>query len=61
MGAVLKDARRGLLDFYGTVEGKLVWLCWKYGEDQVVHYHSLQEGFSGRKLIEESMRSRLLN
>ncbi len=32
MGAVLKDARTGLLDFYGTVDGKLVWLCWKYGE-----------------------------
>ncbi len=61
MGAVLKDARRGLLDFYGTVEGKLVWLCWKYGEEQVAHYHALSEGFSGRKPIEQSMRSRLLN
>ena len=35
MGAVLKDARSGLLDFYGKVDGKLVWLCWKYGEDAV--------------------------
>ena len=25
MGAVLKDARLGLLDFYGEVDGKLVW------------------------------------
>ena len=41
MGAVLKDARMGLLDFYGTVEGKLVWLCWKYGESEVAHYHAL--------------------
>jgi len=35
MGAVLKDARTGLLDFYGNVEGKLVWLCWKYGEKEI--------------------------
>ena len=61
MGAVLKDARTGLLDFYGTVDGKLVWLCWKYGEVEVAHYHALEEGYSGRKPIAMSMRYRLLN
>jgi hypothetical protein len=61
MGAVLKDARAGLVDFYGQVDGKLVWLCWKYGEDAVTHYHGLQEGFSGRKPIESTMRLRHLN
>jgi hypothetical protein len=61
MGAVLKDARMGLLDFYGTVDGKLVWLCWKYGEAEVGHYHALEEGFSGRKPIAHSMKHRLLN
>src|SRR5712671_1926885 len=29
LGAVVKDARTGLVDFYGSVEGKRVWLCWK--------------------------------
>jgi hypothetical protein len=61
MGAVLKDARMGLLDFYGTVDGRLVWLCWKYGEQEVGHYHALEEGFSGRKPIAHSMKHRLLN
>lgn len=61
MGAVLKDARIGLLDFYGTVDGRLVWLCWKYGESEVAHYHALEEGFSGRKPIAHSMKLRLLN
>lgn len=60
-GAVLKDARSGLLDFYGTVDGKLVWLCWKYGESEVAHYHALEEGFSSRRPIAQSMRFRLLN
>lgn len=60
-GAVLKDARSGLLDFYGNLEGKLVWLCWKYGETEVSHYHALEEGFAGRKPIAQSMRQRLLN
>jgi hypothetical protein len=61
MGAVLKDPRAGLVDFYGRVDGKLVWLCWKYGEDSVTHYHGLHEGFSGRKPIEPTMRHRHLN
>jgi hypothetical protein len=61
MGAVLKDARSGLVDFYGQVDGKLVWLCWKFGEDSVTHYHGLDEGFSGRKPIESTMRLRHLN
>jgi hypothetical protein len=61
MGAVLKDARRGLVDFYGQVDGKLVWLCWCYGENAVTHYHSLDEGFAGRRPIEATMRQRHLN
>ena len=60
-GAVLKDARRGLVDFYGRVDGKAVWLCWCYGEDAVSHYHALDEGFSGRRPIEPTMRQRHLN
>ncbi len=61
MGAVLKDARMGLLDFYGTVEGKLVWLCWRYGEKEVSHYHALDEGYTARKELRTSIRTRLLN
>jgi hypothetical protein len=61
MGAVLKDPRMGLVDFYGQVDGKFVWLCWRYGEDAVTHYHGLDEGFASRKLIESTMRQRHLN
>ena len=61
MGGVLKDPREGLVDFYGTVGGRLVWLCWKFGEERIDHYHRLDEGFSGRKRIEESGRRILLN
>jgi hypothetical protein len=61
MGAVLKDARIGLLDFYGEVDGKLVWLCWKYGEAECSFYHALEEGFAARKPIRASLKHRLLN
>jgi hypothetical protein len=61
LGAVLKDARLGLLDFYGEVDGKLVWLCWRYGEAECTFYHALEEGFSARRPIVASLRQRLLN
>ena len=61
MGAVVKDPRVGLVDFYGRVEDRLVWLCWKYGEVEIGHYHALDEGFSGRRPIRSSLRRTLLN
>ncbi len=61
LGGVVKDARLGLVDFYGRVDGKTVWLCWKYGEEAVSHYHQLDEGFSGRRRIEDASRRILLN
>ena len=61
LGAVLKDARSGLLDFYGQVDGKLVWFCWKHGETEITHYHALDEGFSGRREIRLSAKHRLIN
>src|SRR4030095_12884826 len=39
LGAVVKDTSTGLLDFYGRVDDRLVWLCWKYGEDAIDFYH----------------------
>lgn len=61
LGVALKDARVGLVDFYGQVDGKAVWLCWKYGEEAVTHYHGLDEGFAGRKPIAATLRHRHLN
>jgi len=61
LGGVLKDTREGLVDFYGKVGEQLVWLCWKFGEKRIDHYHQLDEGFSGRRRIEESGRRIMLN
>jgi len=61
LGAVVKDPQVGLVDFYGRLDGKLVWLCWKYDEEEVAFYHALDEGFAGRKPIGHSLRQRLLN
>lgn len=61
LGGVLKDPEQGLVDFYGHVDAKLVWLCWRFGETEVAHYHQLDEGFSKRKRIDTFARRMLLN
>lgn len=49
--AVVKSVEHGLIDFYGVVESRLVFLCWKRGEKSVEFYHHLEEGFQGRQPI----------
>jgi hypothetical protein len=52
-GVQVKDIDIGLLDFPCRVEGEIVLLCWKLGEEKITHWHSSQEGFAGRKPIDE--------
>lgn len=61
LGAVVKDPRIGLVDFYGRLDGRAVWFCWRYGETQIDWYHEIDAGFSGRKRLDPSIRRSLLN
>lgn len=50
LGATLKGIDPGLVDFpHRLADGSEVYLCWREGEEQITHYHSLSEGFDGRK------------
>ena len=53
VGVQVKDLDMGLLDFPCAVEGDVVLLCWKYGEDKIGYWHGQEEGFQGRKPIDE--------
>lgn len=53
LGCVLKDMNTGLIDFPAVRLGTRVWLCWKMGEDAVMFWHGLHEGFTGRKPVDE--------
>jgi hypothetical protein len=61
LGAVVKDPQIGLVDFYGSIDGRLVWLCWRYGEESLRYYHELEAGYSGRRPLRPETRARLLN
>ncbi|HTT67654.1 MAG TPA: DUF2203 domain-containing protein [Gemmatimonadales bacterium] len=51
VGCLLKGFEEGLVDFYGYQEGRLVFLCWRLGEERVTHWHDLDAGFGGRRPI----------
>jgi hypothetical protein len=52
-GVLVKDLDIGLLDFPCVVEGQTILLCWKLGETGITHWHGVEEGFAGRKPIDE--------
>jgi hypothetical protein len=56
--AVVKSVEQGLVDFYGVIENRLVFLCWKRGEKAIEYYHHLEDGFPGRQPIPEEELAR---
>jgi len=50
LGVQLKDYERGLVDFPSLRDGRLVLLCWQWGEgDRIEWWHDLEAGFAGRQ------------
>ncbi|MCU1298694.1 MAG: hypothetical protein JWO91_2972 [Acidobacteriaceae bacterium] len=54
-GVQVKDLDIGLLDFPFEVDARIVLLCWKLGEKGITHWHGTEEGFAGRKPIDEQI------
>jgi hypothetical protein len=48
LGVEVKAAD-GLVDFRSKLHGRTVYLCWKYGEERIGHWHELDAGFSARR------------
>jgi hypothetical protein len=49
MGCELKGIEEGLVDFRTEMNGREVYLCWKFGEDRIEWWHELDTGFAGRQ------------
>jgi hypothetical protein len=48
-GCVCKGIEEGLVDFPCMLGGEIVFLCWRFGEESVGHWHKIEDGFAGRK------------
>jgi hypothetical protein len=53
IGVQVKDIDTGLLDFPYKLEGEVVLLCWKMGEQDIEWWHSIEDGFGGRQPVDE--------
>ena len=51
MGLEVK-AVDGLVDFRAIMGDRQVYLCWRFGEESVTHWHELETGISGRQPID---------
>lgn len=51
-GVQIKDVNLGLLDFSALKDGREVYLCWQYGEDDIAYWHEVDAGFAGRQPID---------
>ncbi len=53
-GCLVKDVEQGLLDFYALSGDRLVFLCWRLGEPEVGHWHTLEGGYAKRQPLDRS-------
>lgn len=52
-GCLVKDLDKGLVDFPTLFRGEEVCLCWKLDESAITFWHGVEEGFAGRKRIDQ--------
>ncbi len=52
-GCIIKDLDVGLIDFPTLFRNREVYLCWKMGEPGIQFWHGVDEGFAGRKPIDQ--------
>jgi hypothetical protein len=58
IGVQVKDVETGLLDFPCRIDDQVVLLCWRMGETAIEHWHTIEDGFRGRKPVDDRFRRR---
>jgi hypothetical protein len=53
LGVLIKDIDLGLCDFPYLRDGRVVYLCWKLGEQQINWWHEVTSGYKDRCPIED--------
>lgn len=48
-GVLVKDLDRGLCDFYSLADDRLILLCWHLAEPAITHWHTMADGYAGRR------------
>ena len=51
MGVQIKNFDRGLVDFPHIRDGREVFLCWEFDEEDISFWHDLDAGYAGRERL----------
>jgi hypothetical protein len=49
LGVEPKNGLDGLVDFPSLLDGRVVFLCWRLAEPEVLYWHEIEAGFAGRQ------------
>ncbi len=53
-GIIVKAVEQGLIDFpHLRANGEEIYLCWRVGEDDIFFWHRIEDGFAGRRGVED--------
>ena len=53
LGVIIKDVDLGLCDFPYLCDGRVVYLCWKLGEQEIGWWHEVTSGYKDRCPLED--------
>jgi hypothetical protein len=56
LGCFLKDIDLGLIDFPSEMGDEVVFLCWQYGEANVLAWHAIDSGFAQRRPLPDASK-----
>lgn len=51
VGVIVKDLDVGLCDFPYLMDERVVYLCWKLGEERIEWWHEIHDGYQGRRTL----------
>lgn len=51
LGVEPKNGMDGLVDFPSLMDGRVVFLCWRLSEPEVLFWHEIEAGFAGRQSL----------
>ncbi len=56
-GCLVNGPEIGLIDFPCLFNSEIVFLCWKFGEQGIGHWHRIPDGFAGRRPLLDSSQA----
>jgi hypothetical protein len=52
LGVEFKGYEQGLVDFPARRNDEVIYLCWKYDEERIAFWHSLEGGYAARQELD---------